>query len=291
MPAGKYLAEKFHWAGGVGAVAYELLKAEKLHRDVMTVSGRTLAECYGESQSSDVEVIRTYESPLLSEGGFAVLSGNLFESAVMKISAISTEFRRRYLENSEDPGAFEGKAIVFEGPEDYHHRINDPSLSIDDSCILFIRGVGPIGYPGAAEVVNMMPPAEMIKRGVSLLPCVGDGRQSGTSASPSILNASPEAAIGGGLAIVQTGDRVRFDITRRRADMLVSDEEIARRRRQWKSPEFVNQTPWQELHRLTLDSCRTGHALSSQLNTNASLRPTASRVTITDALMSPRPSR
>jgi dihydroxy-acid dehydratase len=261
MPAGKYLGEEFHRAGGVAAVVYELLKAGKLHRDVITVSGKTLVQCYGNSPSADAEVILPYSSPLMNEAGFAVLSGNLFESAVMKTSVISDDFRRKYLEDPADPGAFEGRAIVFEGPEDYHDRIDDPALEIDENCILFIRGTGPVGYPGAAEVVNMIPPSELIKRGVTLLPCVGDGRQSGTSASPSILNASPESAIGGGLAILQTGDRVRFDLVRRRADMLVPEDELARRRREWKAVEYVNQTPWQELHRRYVGQLEDGACL------------------------------
>ncbi|ACD20717.1 IlvD/Edd family dehydratase [Paraburkholderia phytofirmans] len=261
MPAGKYLGEEFHRAGGVAAVVHELLKAGKLHGDVQTVSGKTLAQCYGDSPATDADVIRPYASPLKSEAGFAVLGGNLFDSAVMKTSVISDDFRHKYLENPADPGAFEGRAIVFEGPEDYHDRIDDPALEIDENCILFIRGTGPVGYPGAAEVVNMIPPSELIKRGVTLLPCVGDGRQSGTSASPSILNASPESAIGGGLAILQTGDRVRFDLTRRRADMLVPEDELDRRRREWKAYEFVNQTPWQELHRRYVGQLEDGACL------------------------------
>jgi dihydroxy-acid dehydratase len=261
MPAGKYLGEEFHRAGGVAAVVYELLKAGKLHRDVKTVSGKTLEQCYGDSPSTDTDVILPYASPLMNEAGFAVLGGNLFDSAVMKTSVISDDFRRRYLENPADPGAFEGRAIVFEGPEDYHGRIDDPALEIDENCILFIRGTGPVGYPGAAEVVNMIPPSELIKRGVTLLPCVGDGRQSGTSASPSILNASPESAVGGGLAILETGDRVRFDLTRRRADMLVPEEELARRRREWKAVEYINQTPWQELHRRYVGQLEHGACL------------------------------
>jgi dihydroxy-acid dehydratase len=249
MPAGKYLGEEFHRAGGVAPVVGELLKHGKLHPRTMTVSGKSLFDCYNDCPSPDADVIWPYDAPLRKEGGFAVLSGNLFDSAVMKTSVISEEFRKRYLEDPQHPGAFEGRAVVFEGPEDYHERINDPALLIDESSILFIRGVGPIGYPGGAEVVNMIPPSELIKRGIALLPCVGDGRQSGTSASPSILNASPEAAVGGGLAFLQTGDRVRFDVTRRRADVLISAEEFERRRQNWTPPVFVNQTPWQELHR------------------------------------------
>ena len=220
MPAGEYLGEEFHRAGGVQAVLAQLLAAGKLHGDVRTVSGKTMAQDLASAKIKDERVIKTYASPMLHQSGFAVLSGNLFDAAVMKTSVISAAFRERYLQNPNDPDAFEGRAIVFEGPEDYHERINDPSLAMDADCILFIRGTGPVGYPGAAEVVNMLPPDELVKQGITLLPCVGDGRQSGTSGSPSILNASPEAAVGGGLALLKTGDRVRIDLAKRRADML-----------------------------------------------------------------------
>jgi dihydroxy-acid dehydratase len=179
----------------------------------------------------------------------------------MKTSVISDEFRQRYLENPKDRGAFEGRAIVFEGPEDYHHRINDPALEIDADCMLFIRGVGPIGYPGAAEVVNMLPPDALVKQGITMLPCIGDGRQSGTSGSPSILNASPEAAVGGGLALLQTGDRVRIDLGRRSADILIDAAELERRRQAWKAPQLEHQTPWQELQRMTIGQLQTGACL------------------------------
>jgi dihydroxy-acid dehydratase len=261
MPAGQYLGEDFHRAGGVPAVMHELLRAGTLHADALTVSGRTVGEVYGTTATSNPEVIRTWETPLQTEAGFAVMSGNLFDSAVMKTSVISPQFRRRYLENPTDPDAFEGRAIVFEGPEDYHARINDPDLAIDADCLLFIRGTGPLGYPGAAEVVNMLPPDELIKQGITLLPCIGDGRQSGTSASPSILNASPESAAGGGLALLQTGDRVRIDLGRRRADIVISDEALAARRAAWRPPELVSQTPWQELQRLHIGQLSTGACL------------------------------
>jgi dihydroxy-acid dehydratase len=266
MPAGQFLGEDFHRAGGVPAVMHELLKAGKLHADALTVSGKTIGRIYEATVTSNREVIRGYDEPLLPEAGFAVLSGNLFESAVMKTSVISPEFRERYLRNPADPDAFEGRAIVFEGPEDYHHRINDPALEIDADCILFIRGVGPIGYPGAAEVVNMLPPDALVRQGVTLLPCVGDGRQSGTSGSPSILNASPEAAVGGGLALLRTGDRVRIDLGRRRADMLIGDDELARRRAAWKPPELVSQTPWQELQRQHVGQLSGGACLDFAIN-------------------------
>jgi dihydroxy-acid dehydratase len=261
MPAGEYLGEEFHRAGGVPAVMHELLKAGRLHADAMTVSGRTIGEVYGDTPSRDRRVIRAYDAPLQKEAGFAVLSGNLFDAAVMKTSVISPEFRKRYLENPADPGAFEGRAIVFEGPEDYHARINDPSLGIDADCMLFIRGTGPIGYPGAAEVVNMLPPDELVKQGITMLPCIGDGRQSGTSASPSILNASPESAVGGGLALLRTGDRVRIDLNRRSADILIPADEYAARKAAWRPPELDSQTPWQELQRRHMGQLSSGACL------------------------------
>ena len=262
MPAGEYLGEEFHRAGGVPAVMHALLKAGKLHPNAMTVSGQTVDACYGATASSNEKVIRSYANPLQQEAGFLVLSGNLFDSAVMKTSVISPAFRKRYLEKPEDPGAFQGRAIVFEGPEDYHHRINDPSLAIDADSILFIRGVGPIGYPGGAEVVNMLPPDSLVKEGIVLLPCVGDGRQSGTSASPSVLNASPEAAVGGGMALIQTGDIVRFDLNRRTANMLISDEELAARKAAWTPPVLVSQTPWLELQRRYIGQLDDGGCLT-----------------------------
>ena len=262
MPAGEYLGEEFHRAGGVPAVMHALLKAGKLHPNAMTVSGQTVDACYGATATSNEKVIRSYANPLQQEAGFLVLSGNLFDSAVMKTSVISPAFRKRYLEKPEDPGAFQGRAIVFEGPEDYHHRINDPSLAIDADSILFIRGVGPIGYPGGAEVVNMLPPDSLVKEGIVLLPCVGDGRQSGTSASPSVLNASPEAAVGGGMALIQTGDIVRFDLNRRTANMLISDEELAARKAAWTPPVLVSQTPWQELQRRYIGQLDDGGCLT-----------------------------
>jgi len=261
MPAGEFLGEEFHRAGGVPAVMHELLKARKLDANAMTVNGRTVGQNYRDTAASDRKVIKSYQEPMLREAGFAVLSGNLFESAVMKTSVISEDFRQRYLENPKDPNAFEGRAIVFEGPEDYHHRINDPSLKIDADCMLFIRGVGPIGYPGAAEVVNMLPPDALVKQGITMLPCVGDGRQSGTSGSPSILNASPEAVVGGGLALLQTGDLVRIDLGRRTADILIGKAEYARRKKAWKAPVLEHQTPWQELQRMTIGQLQTGACL------------------------------
>ncbi len=261
MPAGEYLGEEFHRAGGVPAVMHELLEAGKLHGDVMTVSGKTGEQIWRDACTSNRKVIFAYDQPMMKEAGFAVLSGNLFDSAVMKTSVISREFRAKYLENPQDPMAFEARAIVFEGPEDYHHRINDPKLKIDAHCILFIRGTGPVGYPGAAEVVNMLPPDALVKQGITMLPCVGDGRQSGTSASPSILNASPEAAVGGGLALLKTGDRVRIDLKKRTANMLVSEAELARRRAAWKPVYPKSQTPWQALQRQHVGQLETGACL------------------------------
>jgi dihydroxy-acid dehydratase len=261
MPAGEYLGEEFHRAGGVPAVMHELLKSGRLHADALTVSGRTVGELYADTPAADRRVIREYARPLQPEAGFAVLSGNLFDAAVMKTSVITPEFRRRYLENPDDPGAFEGRAIVFDGPEDYHARINDPALAIDGDCLLFVRGTGPVGYPGAAEVVNMLPPDALVKQGITMLPCIGDGRQSGTSASPSILNASPESAVGGGLALLRTGDRVRIDLNRRSADMLVPETELAARRAAWTPPALVSQTPWQDLQRRHVGQLSDGACL------------------------------
>jgi dihydroxy-acid dehydratase len=261
MPAGEYLGEEFHHAGGVPAVMHELLKAGKLHGDVITVSGKTIAQIYGNTPSKDVRVIRPYNDPMKKEAGFAVLSGNLFDSAIMKTSVITEEFRRAYLQRKGDLNAFEGRAIVFEGPEDYHARINDPKLKIDANCLLFVRGTGPVGYPGAAEVVNMLPPDALVKQGITMLPCIGDGRQSGTSGSPSILNASPESAVGGGLALLKTGDRVRIDLGKRTANMMITDAELKRRQKAYKPPVLKHQTPWQELQRASVGQLQDGACL------------------------------
>src|SRR5215218_9505863 len=266
MPAGKYLGEAFHRAGGVPTVMAELLAKGKLHGGTLTVTGKTMAENVAKAKPADGDVIKTYDKPMLGQAGFAVLSGNLFDSAIMKTSVISDEFRKKYLERKGDEDAFEGTAIVFEGPEDYHHRINDPALPIDENSILFIRNVGPVGYPGAAEVVNMLPPDRLVKGGVLLLPCVGDGRQSGTSASPSILNASPEAAVGGGLALLKTGDKVRVDIGKRRADILIPEKELAERKAAWKPHVNESQTPWQELQRKFVGQLASGACLDFAVN-------------------------
>lgn len=252
QPAGEYLGEDYYRAGGVPAVVGELLRAGLLDGSALFCNGRTLAENYADAQIADTRVIKPLAEPLLPNAGLTVLSGNLFEAAVMKTSVISDAFRARYLSNPDDPDAFEGRAIVFEGPEDYHANIDNPDLNIDETCMLVIRGVGPIGYPGGAEVVNMRAPAALIRAGVDALPCIGDGRQSGTSGSPSILNAAPEAAVGGGLALLRTGDRIRIDLKRRTAEMLVPEEELQRRREALGGGGVAipaPQTPWQELHR------------------------------------------
>jgi dihydroxy-acid dehydratase len=265
QPAGKYLGEEFHRAGGVPAVVAELIEAGKIHQGARTVNGKTMGENCRGKRSWDRDVIRTYDAPLVKEAGFIVLSGNLFDNAVMKTSVISPEFRDRYLSNPKDREAFEGRAIVFDGPEDYHRRIDDPSLKIDEHCMLFIRGTGPIGYPGGAEVVNMQPPAALIQRGIKSLPCIGDGRQSGTSGSPSILNAVPEAAAGGGLALLKTGDRVRIDLKKGEANILISPAELAERRATlekaggYRFPK--SQTPWQEIQRGMIEQFDEGMVL------------------------------
>jgi dihydroxy-acid dehydratase len=265
QPAGKYLSEEFHRAGGIPAVVAELIGAGKINENAKTVNGKTMGENCRGKLSWDREVIRPYKDPLVQDAGFIVLHGNLFDSAVMKTSVISKEFRDRYLSNVKDPDAFEGKAVVFDGREDYHARIDDPSLKIDENTMLFIRGVGPIGYPGSAEVVNMQPPAALLKRGIKSLPCIGDGRQSGTSGSPSILNASPEAAAGGGLALLKTGDQVRIDLKKGEANIMISDGELAERRMELQKrggyPYPASQTPWQEIQRSMVDQLADGMVL------------------------------
>ena len=261
QPAGEYLGEGYHRAGGVPAVIGELIRAGKINTDAMTVAGKTIGELHSDSVASDRRVIRAYDDPLMEEAGFVVLSGNLFDAAIMKTSVISPAFRERYLSTPGQENVFDGRAIVFEGPEDYPHRINDPALEIDDTCLLFVRGCGPIGYPGSAEVVNMQPPDALIRAGVVELPTIGDGRQSGTSGSPSILNASPESAAGSGLAIIQTGDRVRIDLNNRRVDLLLSEAEIAARWKAYTAPVLENQTPWQEIYRGAVGQLASGGCL------------------------------
>ena len=252
QPAGEYLGEDYYRAGGVPAVMGELYRAGLLDGTALSVNGKTLAENVGAAQIADERVIRPLAQPLLPAAGLTVLSGNLFDAAVMKTSVISADFRARFLANPDDPDAFEGEVVVFDGPEDYHQRIDDPALGITERTILVIRGAGPIGYPGGAEVVNMRPPAALIRAGIDALPCLGDGRQSGTSASPSILNASPEAAVGGGLALLRTGDRLRIDLRARSVNLLITDEELAERRARNEADPFAgpeSQTPWHEIAR------------------------------------------
>jgi len=264
QPAGKYLAEEYYRAGGLPAVMRELFAAGLGHPDVPTINGKTFRDNVRHAEVADADVIKPVARPMKKRAGFKVLSGNLFDSAIMKTSVISDDFRRRYLSNPDDPEALEGRAVVFEGPEDYHARIDNPKLKIDEHTILFIRGVGPIGYPGSAEVVNMQPPAALIKKGITSLPCVGDGRQSGTSGSPSILNASPEAAALGGLAVLKTGDRVRIDLRKGTANMLISRAELAKRRKKLERQGFpypASQTPWQEIQRAMVDQLADGMVL------------------------------
>ena len=267
QPAGEYLGEDFYRAGGVPAVMGELYRAGLLDGAALSANGRSVAENIGAARIADEDVIRPYDRPLKAAAGLTVLSGNLFDGAVMKLSVISPEFRARYLSDPANPDAFEAPVVVFDGPEDYHHRIDDPALGVDEHSILVIRGAGPVGYPGGAEVVNMRPPAALIRAGVHNLPCIGDGRQSGTSGSPSILNCAPEAAVGGGLALLRTGDRVRVDLGRNRVDMLVADDEIERRRAALAAVEAhltpPSQTPWQEIQRSLVGQFDTGAVLET----------------------------
>ena len=265
QPAGDYLGEDFYRAGGVPAVVSQLMQGNLIHESAMTVTGRSIGENCRDASIEDERVIRPLGQPLKQNAGFIVLRGNLFDAAIMKTCVISSEFRERFLSNPNDPEAIEGLAVVFDGPEDYHRRIDDPTLGITTQSLLVMRGTGPVGYPGAAEVVNMRPPAYLIRDGVHSLPCIGDGRQSGTSASPSILNASPEAAAGGGLALLRTGDRLRIDLRRGTANVLVSDEELAARRRAladaggYQVP--ASQTPWQEIQRALVGQLDSGAIL------------------------------
>ncbi len=267
QPAGEFLGEDFYRAGGVPAVVSQLLQHGLIFERALTANGHSIGDNCASAVIQDEAVIRPFEKPLTQKAGFLVLRGNLFDSAIMKTSVISEEFRRRYLSDPKDPDAFEGRAIVFDGPEDYHARIDDPSLAVDEHCMLFMRGAGAIGYPGGAEVVNMRAPIKLIAQGIHALPCIGDGRQSGTSASPSILNASPEAAIGGGLAILKTGDRIRVDLRKGGVNVLISDGELHRRRQEleaaggYKYPE--SQTPWQEMQRAVVGQMDSGSVLET----------------------------
>ncbi|HZL53601.1 MAG TPA: IlvD/Edd family dehydratase [Terracidiphilus sp.] len=261
QPAGQYLGEGFHRAGGISAIVGELMQAGKIQTGAMTVSGKTIGENCASSRSTNHDVIRTYADPLIRDAGLIVVSGNLFDSAVMKTSVISPEFRERYLSDPADPESFTCNAVVFDGPEDYRARIDDPALEVDAQSILIIRYCGPVGYPGSAEVVNMTPPGALVKQGIRLLPCMGDGRQSGTSDCPSILNISPEAAIGGNLAILKTGDRIRVSIRERSVNLLVPQEEIDRRRSEMKPFAVENHTPWEELYRSSVGQLEAGGCL------------------------------
>jgi dihydroxy-acid dehydratase len=271
QPAGEYLGEDYHRAGGVPAVVAELMKARKLpHPGALTVNGKSIGTNCENAENLNTDVIKPYDAPLKKQAGFINLKGNLFDSAIMKTSVISDEFRERYLSNPQDPEAFEGIAEVFDGPEDYHHRIDDPKLALDENSILIMRGTGPIGYPGAAEVVNMQPPAYLLKKGIHALPCLGDGRQSGTSGSPSILNASPEAAVNGGLALVKSGDHLRIDLKKGTANILIDDEELQKRKDDliaaggYKYP--ASQTPWQEIQRGMVGQLDEGMVLKPAVN-------------------------
>jgi len=261
QPAGEFLGEAYHRAGGVGAIVGELMQVGKIRTSALTVSGKTIAENYKDARSRDTNVIRTYANPLKQNAGLLVVSGNLFSSALVKTSVISDEFRRRYLSDPGNEDCFVAKAIVFDGPEDYRKRIDDPSLAIDEHSILVVRGAGPVGYPGSAEVVNMTPPGSLVRQGIRMLPCMGDGRQSGTSDSPSILNISPEAAIGGNLAILRTGDPIKVDLKQRRVDVLLSEEEIVARRAALKPAEIINHSPWEEFYRSNVGQLETGACL------------------------------
>ena len=264
QPAGEYLMEGFFKAGGIPAIMQELMKNNKLHKNVMTVTGKTVEENLNIKIDINESVIKSFKNPLVENAGFIVMKSNFFSSAVMKTSVISEEFRKRYLANPKHPNIFEVRAIVFEGPEDYHKRINDENLKIDENSILMIRGCGPVGYPGSAEVVNMQPPDKLLKKGINTLPTLGDGRQSGTSESPSILNVSPESAIGGALLLVNTGDKIKVDLNNSRIDLLISDEEIANRKKNIKIPKLKNQTPWQEISRSLVGQLETGACLETE---------------------------
>ena len=264
QPAGEHLMEGFFKAGGIPAIMKELIKDKKLNIKALTVTGKTIEENLNMKIDVNRDVIKSYENPLSHNAGFIVMKSNFFSSAVMKTSVISSEFRERYLSNKNSLNIFEVKAVVFEGPEDYHTRINDDNLKIDENSILIIRGCGPVGYPGSAEVVNMQPPDKLLKKGINTLPTLGDGRQSGTSESPSILNVSPESAIGGDLLIIKTGDKIKIDLNNSRIDLLVSNEEIKKRKANTKLPILENQTPWQEISRKMVGQLETGSCLETE---------------------------
>ena len=264
QPAGEYLMESFYRAGGIPAIMKELMKNKKIHTNIITVSGRTVKENLKRKIEVNRKVIKTFKDNLTENAGFLVMKGNFFSSAIMKTSVISSEFRKRYLSDPKHPNVFKGKAVVFEGPEDYHKRINSKKLKIDEKSILIIRGCGPVGYPGAAEVVNMQPPDKLLKKGINALPTLGDGRQSGTSESPSILHISPESAVGGDLGIIKTGDNMCIDLNKRRVDLLISKSDFNKRRKRRKIPKFDNQTPWQEISRSNVSQLEDGACIKSR---------------------------
>jgi len=264
QPAGEYLMESFYRAGGIPAIMKELIKNKKIHTNIITVTGKTVKENLKKKIEVNRKVIKTFEESLTENAGFLVMKGNFFSSAIMKTSVISSEFRERYLSDPKHPNVFKGKAVVFEGPEDYHNRINSKKLKITEKSILIIRGCGPVGYPGAAEVVNMQPPDRLLKKGINALPTLGDGRQSGTSESPSILHVSPESAVGGDLAIIKTGDNMCIDLNKRRVDLLISKTEFKKRRKKIKVIKFDNQTPWQEISRSNVGQLEDGACIRSR---------------------------
>ena len=264
QPAGKYLMESFYRAGGVPAVMKELIRNKKIHTNIMTVTGKTVGKNLKRKIDVDPKVIKNFKNSMEDKAGFLVMKSNFFSSAIMKTSVISKEFRDRYLSDAKKPNVFNGKAVVFEGPEDYHKRINDKKLKIDENSILIIRGCGPVGYPGSAEVVNMQPPDRLLKKGIVHLPTLGDGRQSGTSESPSILHVSPESAVGGDLGIVKTGDKMKIDLNKRRVDLLISQSEFKKRRKNKKLFKANNQTPWQEIFRNTVSQLEDGACIKSR---------------------------
>lgn len=264
QPAGEYLMEKFYRAGGIPAVMKELIKNKKINTKAMTVTGKSVGENLRKNINVDRTVIKTFSEKLADNAGFLVMKGNFFSSAIMKTSVISKEFTKRYLSNPKHPNMFYVKAVVFEGPEDYHKRINNKNLKIDENSILIIRGCGPVGYPGSAEVVNMQPPNNLLKKGINALPTLGDGRQSGTSESPSILHVSPESAIGGDIGIIKTGDKLCIDLNKRRVDLLISKKEFQNRRKKRKIKKLINQTPWQEISRNHVGQLEDGACIQSR---------------------------
>jgi dihydroxy-acid dehydratase len=264
QPAGEYLMESFFSSGGVPAVMKELIKNKKIHTNLLTVTGKNIAQNLRKKIKVNPNVIKTFKNALADKAGFLVMRSNFFSTAIMKTSVISKEFRDRYLTNPKHPNVFNGKAVVFEGPEDYHKRLNSRKLNIDENSVLIVRGCGPVGYPGSAEVINMQPPDRLLKKGINTLPTLGDGRQSGTSASPSILHVSPESAVGGDLGIVKTGDKIKIDLNRRRVDLLISQSEFKNRRKKRKKFKINNQTPWQEIFRDTVGQLEDGACIKSR---------------------------